>query len=96
MMSAKVIKDKTLPETWKRVVTNEHKYIIMQSSNTNNMTSEVYHSDDCTLNNRDYLFEIKGGIEKVLSAVGHYEFEQKEIRENDKLIDEFLGEEVTK
>jgi len=90
-MKPKIVKDKTLPSTWKRVVTGEHKYIIMQSSNTKNITSEVYHSDDCTLNNTHFLFEIKGGIDKALLSIGHYEFEQEQIQENEKLIDEFLG-----
>lgn len=90
-MTVKVIKDKTLPATWKRIVTKEHKYIAMQSSNTSSIETEIYHSDDCTLNNLVYLFTINGSIEKAKASIGHYEYEQQTISANNKSLDEFIG-----
>lgn len=90
-MRPKVIRDNTIPSTWKRVATSEHKYLVSQRQNTKNIISEVYHCDDCTLNNLDYLFEVKGGINKVISAIDHYEFEQTQIEADNKKINEFIG-----
>jgi len=91
-MNARIIKDKNIPATWKRVATDEHRYIVMQSRNTRNIYYEVYHSDDCTLNNNYFLFDGQGGIEKALLTINHYESQSElEAKDND-IINEFLSE----
>lgn len=90
-MTVKVIKDNTLPSTWKRIVTKQHKYIASQHSNTRSIKTDIYHSDDCTLNNRVFLFTVDGGLEKAKAAIGQYEFEQAQSVAANKMIDEFVG-----
>lgn len=95
-MSARIVKDNTLPSHWKRIVTKDHRYIVTQGSNTRSIESEVFHSDDCTLNNRVSLFTVKGSIKKTLFAIGNYEVEQAQLKIDFQKIDKFLGLEVGK
>lgn len=81
-MAAKIIKDKNIPRTFKRAVTKLHKYILSEYGYTSNKTYEVYHSDDCTLNNMVFLFEVQGSLKTALLQIGVYEAEQEQIKNN--------------
>lgn len=94
-MTVKIIKDNTIPSTWKRLQTKEHRYIIIMYGGIGKLTRyEVYHSDDCTLNNRIFLFEVNGSIEKVKLSIGKYEEEQNLLQKDKSTLDSFCRIEV--
>lgn len=85
-MSVKLVKDNTIPGSWKRLQSENHKYIVIQNCNTKKTYYEVFHCDDCTLNNREYLFDVKGNLEVVKLSIGHYETDQKHIERTTDLL----------
>jgi hypothetical protein len=75
----KIVKDSRLPNFWKRIITEDHKYVAIPTGNTNNAGYDVYHSDDCTLNNNHFISNVSGGVLFLKAFIAQHEIEQKEI-----------------
>lgn len=69
----KIYQDPKYPKHWKTVETDKHKYIVLGFKTGNNPEYEVYHCDDCTLNVRQFLFQVKGSMERVKQKINTYE-----------------------
>jgi len=66
---ARIIKDNTIPDTWKRVVSKsgKHKFIVKANGAFKNSNYDIVHCDDCTLNRSIYICNVKGNLARALA-----------------------------
>jgi len=71
-MCPKKIKDRNLPAGWEKIITTEHKYIVIPNSYSGKNHCNVYHCDDCTFNNLFIIGSVRD-FNEALSFINNFE-----------------------